>query len=409
VAVVATLAALVSTSTIAVAVAAASQDPAPAPAVPVGAVSGGEAATVLASYAGATDAAYGSSLVVLPALAVRRTTGKVAGARYGMDVSWPQCGVTLPDLKLDFAVVGLTHGHAGSVSPCFADQVHWARAQKLDLALYVVPSSPNAATLAKADRLGGCKVAVANCRAFHAGVVQARHALRAARQVEVTSRSWWLDIEESSYGTLWGNDTTANVAVLKGWVSTLRKAHVNVGVYSTGGYWSMITDDWQAGLPQWVAVGLAVIDAARGACDRAFTTGPVVMTQWLTGPYDGNLLCGTGRDRTGFDNKWLRGHTWGVPSLLTIPVPHPEIEALLKKERQAEKAAAAKKAKAAARAKAAAKAKAQAKPKPKPQPKPRPKPRPKPKPPAPTPTPTPTPTPDPSPTPVTVTGSPDPL
>jgi hypothetical protein len=239
--------------------------------------------------------------------------------------------------------------------------------------------------------------------------------------VHATTKSWWLDIEESAQGTLWSSDTTANVAVLKGWVHTLRKAGKNVGVYSTGGYWWMITNNWRTRLPQWVAVGLGGIDRAREACARPFTDGPVVMTQWLTGPYDGNLLCTKAQRKkltTGWHGGWFRAHTAGVPSLLTIPVPHPEIEALLKAEKQADKDAAkaakkARKAKAKAAHKAQAKATHHAKPKPqpKPQPKPKPKPQPKPKPKPsrsrsprrshadadshPTPTPTPNATPDP--------------
>ena len=217
----------------------------------------------------------------------------MAGQRYGMDVSWPQCGVALPQIKLDFAVIGLTDGHASSVSPCLEDQIRWARSQHLKVGLYVVPNSPSAGSP----------------QGFAAGVAQAKHALAEARRVHATTKSWWLDIEESAQGTLWSSDTTANVAVLKGWVHTLRKAGKNVGVYSTGGYWWMITNNWRTRLPQWVAVGLGGIDRAREACARPFTDGPVVMTQWLTGPYDGNLLCTKAQRKkltTGWHGGWFR-------------------------------------------------------------------------------------------------------
>jgi hypothetical protein len=306
---------------------------------------------------------------------VRRTTSAPFQARYGIDLSWPQCGTTLPDIALDFAVIGLTDGHASSVNPCLAEQVAWARSQQQRVALYVVPSSPDASTLARASR-SSC--VGARCVSYRAGVLQARHALRAARaaRIDVTT-GWWLDVEESATGGLWSADTDANVAVLEGWVATLRQAGARVGVYSTGGYWSMITGGWHTEIPQWVAVGLAGIGAAQQACATPFTGGPVVMTQWLTGPYDGNLLCDTADgSRAAFDGRW-HGRTPGVPAILTTPVPHPEIEAQQQAQQLAEQQAAAE---AAAEAEAAKHPTPTVKPKPKPKPRPVTTPRPSPSP-----------------------------
>lgn len=248
--------------------------------------------------------------------------------RYGVDVSWPQCGTPLPAVPLDFVVVGLTDGHARSISPCLAGQAAWARRVRANVSVYVVPNAPDAPTYQRgelwartADR---CPVAAPRCASYGAGVVQARHALRAAARLHLTPRSWWLDVEETPGRTLWSADTSANVAVLRGWVDTVRAAGRRVGVYSTAGYWQMITGGWQVDLVQWVAVGEAGIDAAREACGEPFTAGPVLLTQWLTGPLDGDLVCpGHRAMAVGFLHPWHRARTAGVPSLLTIPVPHP--------------------------------------------------------------------------------------
>ena len=139
--VLALVAALVATSTIF----GASHDPANAAAHPVGALRSGAAGAVVHSTVASTAVATSAQLNVVPALAVRSHKREpVAGQRYGMDVSWPQCGVALPQIKLDFAVIGLTDGHASSVSPCLADQVRWAHRQHLKVGLYVVPNSPSA-------------------------------------------------------------------------------------------------------------------------------------------------------------------------------------------------------------------------------------------------------------------------
>ena len=213
------------------------------------------------------------------------------GSRYGIDVSWPQCEQVLPDLPIDFVVIGLTDGEAESVNPCLAEQVAWAESVKAQVGFYVVPNSPSADTLSRAADLDRCAASDVECRYFQAGVLQARHALEAADAAEVSAPTWWLDVEETHNGTLWSGDLDANVDVLKGWRAELERTGHHVGVYSTSGYWAMITGDWSVDIPQWVAVGESGFAAARAACSQPFTTGPVVLTQWLTGPLDGNLVC----------------------------------------------------------------------------------------------------------------------
>ena len=150
----------------------------------------------------------------------------------------------------------------------------------------------------------------------------------APRPSGLDARGWWLDIEDVAARTLWSRDTDANTQVVIGWRDELRRAGKKVGVYSTRGYWRQVVGHWQAGLPQWPAVGLAGVETARRACARPFTSGPVLITQWLTGPLDGNLLC-PGRDRLAesFFGVFTRARTAGVPALLITPVPHPDIEA----------------------------------------------------------------------------------
>ena len=245
-------------------------------------------------------------------------------ARYGIDVSWPQCGASLPRVRLDFAIVGVTYGYATTANPCLADQVAWARQTGARLSLYAVPNSPDAETIERGAVAGHCTASDVACRQFYAGVVQARHALAVAKRAHVSAATWWLDVEETIYGTLWSHDTTANRALLRGWVATLEDAGVHVGVYSTVWYWSQITGNWQVGLPQWFAIGEAGLDAAREGCASGFSNGPVVLTQWLTGPVDGDLVCPGNRALAiKLFGRWRRDTTAGVPDVLTIPVPHP--------------------------------------------------------------------------------------
>jgi hypothetical protein len=328
------------------------------------------------------------------------------GARWGTDIGWPQCGHALPRITVDFTVIQVTAGRPGTVSPCLAEQGAWARAARSVVNAYAVPGSPSAADLARADRDGSCR-GERSCLLRTAGAADAAHALAAAESAGLAARGWWLDVEDVAERTLWGTDTDANTQVLIGWRDELRRAGMRVGVYSTRGYWRQIVGHWQADLPQWPAVGLAGVDTAARACDRPFTRGPVLMTQWLTGPLDANVLC-PGRDALAqaFFGHFARARTVGVPVLLVTAVPHPEIEAALaaqaalearqaQRDQQAadEAAARAKKdqqAKAKAKAKAEAKAKAKGKGGPAEPPEPRTTPAPA-EPPEPHPTPTPAP------------------
>ena len=221
--------------------------------------------------------------------------GPVVGARWGTDIGWPQCGHALPDIDVDFTIVQVTAGRPGTVNPCLEQQVAWARSVRSVVNAYVVPGSPSAADLAAADRAGSCR-GERSCLLRAAGAADAAHALAGAEAAGLDARGWWLDVEDVAARTLWGTDTDANTQVVIGWRDELRRAGKAVGVYSTRGYWRQVVGHWQAGLPQWPAVGLAGVETARQACARPFTSGPVLITQWLTGPLDGNVLC-PGRDR----------------------------------------------------------------------------------------------------------------
>ena len=250
-----------------------------------------------------------------------------AGSRWGTDIGWPQCGRALPDMAVDFTIIQVTAGRPGTVSPCLREQAAWARSVRSVVNAYVVPGSPSAADLAAADRRGSCH-GERSCRLRAAGAADAAHALAGAEASGLDARGWWLDIEDVAARTLWSRDTDANTQVVIGWRDELRRAGKKVGAYSTRGYWRQVVGHWQADLPQWPAVGLAGVDAARRACARPFTSGPVLLTQWLTGPLDGNVLC-PGHDRLAesFFGHFARARTAGVPALLVTWVPHPDIEA----------------------------------------------------------------------------------
>ena len=260
-----------------------------------------------------------------------RPPSPLVGARWGTDIGWPQCGHALPDIDVDFTIVQVTAGRPGTVSPCLTGagglgQVGAQRGERVRGARLALGRRPGRGR----PRAGPAAVSA------RAGCGQPVPPMPRTRWPVPRRPAWTREGGGSTSRTSprapCGAPTpTPTRRSLIGWRDELRRAGKKVGVYSTRGYWRQVVGHWQADLPQWPAVGLAGVDAARRACARPFTSGPVLITQWLTGPLDGNLLC-PGRDRlaAAFFGHFARARTAGVPALLITPVPHPDIEAALR-------------------------------------------------------------------------------
>ncbi len=229
----------------------------------------------------------------------------------GFDVSFPQCGTTLPR-SAAFGVVGVDGGRPFDPNPCLAEQIAWADAVGRP-AYYMNTANPGP-RLSSYWPLGQrtprvCSRAEPDSAAcaFDYGVnaakdsfARARAAARAAGAPDVRRSTWWLDVETLNtwesleYGErpkYLRNDT----AVLKGMTRALQRRGVRtVGVYSTTYQWDRITGG--ASLrraPVWYA-GVGSAAQARRRCSPAhsFTGGRVRMAQFLArNGLDGDLRC----------------------------------------------------------------------------------------------------------------------
>src|ERR1039457_2468788 len=65
------------------------------------------------------------SLVIVSASALTAYAAGISGTPGGNDVSYPQCGVTLPSQQA-FGIVGVNEGLANTTNPCLADEKAWA-------------------------------------------------------------------------------------------------------------------------------------------------------------------------------------------------------------------------------------------------------------------------------------------
>ena len=278
---------------------------------------------------------------------VVQQAGAEASAAIGNDVSYPQCGGSLPPHPA-FGVVGVNGGLANDLNPCFGpspsyksygqSELYWAVASSVGgtdqpkASLYVNtgdpgdvydgtliadwPSSgstPYGPCLTTTLVLGGSAHAVGQDSAacawqygYEKATSDATWLSEAAKAIDgqspplgvsasAGSYPWWLDVETAN---TWQSDPTTNVADLQGMVAGLEAAGATtIGVYSTASQWDAITGGTGPSsgslheIPVWIA-GARDLAGAQANCARpSFTGGPVELAEWLGYPVDGDYAC----------------------------------------------------------------------------------------------------------------------
>ena len=157
----------------------------------------------------------------------------------GIDVSWPQCGKTLPK-KPAFAIVGVNNGLANTTNPCLAAQLAWAETAPTPpltaqprVALYVNtanpgrqgswwPGSNHYAGVDVANPYGVCGSGADDFRAcsYIYGYAKAYDDATIRGVDDPEKYLWWLDVETENS---WQPDKAANVADLEGMAALLQE------------------------------------------------------------------------------------------------------------------------------------------------------------------------------------------
>ncbi|MFP5318072.1 MAG: hypothetical protein ACLGI2_07225 [Acidimicrobiia bacterium] len=229
-----------------------------------------------------------TALLIAPALAI-------AANAHGYDVSWPQCGESLP-VDGEVRIVGVNGGKPYEDNPCLAEQYRWASGAPTT-AFYMNTSNPGTASRVvdwynqKSPNALCSRNDEAAC-AYNYGYNAAKHAFATAQRETGNAgrHMWWLDVETENS---WSSDTSLNAADILGSIAYLRSQGVPVGVYSTGYQWGKIAGG--ASLPEvpnWVA-GARNRAQAETWCgpDRSFTGGPVLLVQWVEHDLDHDHVC----------------------------------------------------------------------------------------------------------------------
>jgi hypothetical protein len=260
----------------------------------------------------------------------------------GNDVSYPQCGTSLPNGQA-FGIVGVNDGLASNFNPCLGAEYNWAQASKVTTKqvpaqLYVNTGNPGAvvvqyqvtdwpsgyqvpnSTISTNDPYqsvnGGCyqvgtvidpttnqlypygpdNQACAWQYGFNKAYADYQQVAATDYQtntpIPAQSVPWWFDVETSNS---WDSGTAGqqnNVATLEGMQAALKQLNVSdqLGAYSTNAQWSQIfgtqitSTSPLRSLINWQA-GARNEKAAVTACSNAKfagTEGVITLTQYTT-------------------------------------------------------------------------------------------------------------------------------
>jgi hypothetical protein len=227
----------------------------------------------------------------------------------GNDISWPQCGKTLPKGQA-FGVVGVNNGLANTSNPCFASELSWAQKSvggtgQDKVALYVNtanpgltgswwPTSNTYAGTTVDSQYGTCDGSDSAACAYVYGYAKAYDDANVRGVANPSGYLWWLDVET---GNSWETNKAANTADLEGMTAYFQSIGARVGIYSTSSQWGQI-----AGVPSstsnlrnllsWIP-GARSQSSAQAYCSLAPLTpgSTVTMTQFVSKNLDYDFSC----------------------------------------------------------------------------------------------------------------------
>lgn len=264
-----------------------------------------------------------SALVVALAVAAAALavpgTASAAQTTVGFDVSYPQCGKTLPALRA-FAVVGVNGGLATKPNPCLGTQLAWAWKSSGVVStepaaqVYLNTANPgeirnqvstwpktgttpyglcDGGNSAACSYQYGWERASNSVTSFFAPAAQA-----AGVKTDPSGYTWWLDVETMNTWQSGSSEARArNRATLEGMTDYVVSRGGKVGVYSTNSQWGQIVGSVPAtsplaGKPSWLA-GATSLSGAKANCAKPALVpgGKVTLTQYVQSGWDRNYSC----------------------------------------------------------------------------------------------------------------------
>lgn len=245
----------------------------------------------------------------------------------GYDISYPQCGSTLPTSQY-FGIVGVNGGMATTTNPCLSGQLVWASKSKIGsnqpkVQLYVNTANPgevisqittwptnniDKTAYTTANPYGTCAglndTACSWQYGWNRSVETNLDRFAPAAQAAGISQSaadymWWLDVE---VGNTWQSGSTEalarNTAALEGFAAYYQSKGKAVGLYSTAVQWNQVVGSTVSpssnlnGLANWRPSGSSLANAKANCSVAPLTAnGFISLTQYVVKNLDNNHSC----------------------------------------------------------------------------------------------------------------------
>ena len=226
----------------------------------------------------------------------------------GFDLSYN--ALSYPSGRFSFGIIGVLGGKAFVHNDRLISEYSWTQFGTIAPTVYMNLNAPYGSTVAgNVDAPKSCPAAGATgtaptaCEGYNYGYNAAKDAYSYAQSAKVSSKLWWLDIEEANS---WSPDTTVNDATIQGAIDYLNTRGVRAGIYSVARMWNDIagsgfvptqTINGQAvSVPAWMPIGISDLVSAINACATAtsfIAGGPIWLVQYVANStaVDQNVSC----------------------------------------------------------------------------------------------------------------------
>ena len=237
-----------------------------------------------------------SAVLAVAGLGLGAPSEAHAATAYGYDISWPQCGGTMPPTTAAFVVIGLTRGLPFTENPCLASQVTWAKDHSVPAQAYTMAAYPTSSQLQSNGSAGPWSSSTVAGRLANVGYAEAGYAAASLARAGFHPPVVWVDVEPRP-AQPWpaGSDVARarNRSVVTGLLRGLHDAGYAYGLYSFASGWSDIVGAWRLpGVPVWATAGRKTSADALTMCGGpSFSGGPVHLAQWYDDTRDSDLTC----------------------------------------------------------------------------------------------------------------------
>ncbi|MHB8660546.1 MAG: glycoside hydrolase family 25 domain-containing protein [Minisyncoccota bacterium] len=225
----------------------------------------------------------------------------------GFDLSYN--ALSYPSTGFNFGIVGISGGKAFAHNNRLLSEYSWTRFGAVASTVYMNLNAPYGSTMVgNISTPKSCPAPAATtteptaCEGYNYGYNAAKDAYVYAKGTGVSSKFWWLDIEEANS---WSNDPTVNDATIQGAIDYLNVQNIRVGIYSAPRMWQRIAGDFvptqtlsgqAVSIPNWYPVGIMSQTDALNACvnDTGFILGsPIWLVQYEASStaVDQNVAC----------------------------------------------------------------------------------------------------------------------